>query len=71
MNLGKRLIACLLVMMLVCGMITVSSAAVATPGIYFCGVRTAKSPSGKRWKRNGKFFSARTDILLSHLFFIM
>ena len=30
MNLGKRLIACLLIMMLVCGMITVSSAAVAT-----------------------------------------
>ena len=55
MNLGKRLIACLLVMMLVCGMITVSSAAVATLGIYFCGVRTATDGTKVTVRLAGQF----------------
>ena len=55
MNLGKRLIACLLVMMLVCGMITVSSAAVATLGIYFCGVRTAADGTKVTVRLAGQF----------------
>ena len=55
MNLGKRLIACLLIMMLACGMITVSSAEVATLGIYFSGVRTAADGTKVTVRLDGQF----------------
>ena len=55
MNLGKQLIACLLIMMLVCGMITVSSATVATLGIYFCGMRTAEDGTTATIRLAGQF----------------
>ena len=55
MNLGKRLIACLLIMMLACGMISVSSAAVATLGIYLCGVRTAADGTKETVRLDGRF----------------
>ena len=55
MNRGIRLIACLLIMTLVCGMMTVSSAAVATLGIYFCGVRTAADGTKETVRLDGRF----------------
>ena len=55
MNQGKRLIACLLTMMLICGLITVSSAEVATLGIYFCGVRTAEDGTQVTVRLDGQF----------------
>ena len=42
-------------MMLVCGMITVSSAAVATLGIYFCGVRNAADGTKVTVRLAGQF----------------
>ena len=55
MNQGKRLIACLLAFIMICGMITVSTAEVATLGIYLCGVRTAKDGTKVTVKLEGRF----------------
>ena len=55
MNQGKRLIACLLVLILACGMITVSQADVATLGVYLSGVRTAKDGTKVTEKLSGQF----------------
>jgi len=54
-NQGKRLIACVLVIILICGIMTVSSAEPATLGVYLSGVRTAKDGTKTTVRLDGKF----------------
>ena len=53
-NQGKRLIACVLVIILICGIMTVSSAEPATLGVYLSGVRTAKDGTKTTVRMDGK-----------------
>ena len=55
MNPGKRLFACLIIIMLVCGMVTVSSAEAATLGVYLCGIRTAEDGTTVTVRLDGQF----------------
>ena len=55
MNIKQRLFACALVMILVCGVITFSSAEPATLGVYFCGIRTAEDGTKVTVRLDGKF----------------
>ena len=51
----SRLMAFILAVAMLCGMITVASAEVATLGIYFCGKRTAADGSESVIRLSGQF----------------
>lgn len=55
MKITSRLMALLLAVAMLCGMITVAAAEVATLGVYFCGKRTAEDGSESVIRLSGQF----------------